>query len=464
MRKLSKLLVVILILSLVVVAVGCGAGDKAEDKTDDPDTEDTQDAGKDISDEDSGEAVEIVWWQYPRYTNVGEKEVGDFENEIIADFEEENPNIKVKIEMIPWNGGPEKVNVAIASNNTPDILFDYPGRIIGYGIQGALVPLDDIMEDVKSEIPENLLRDCQYDGKTYMYPNGAAAIGIAVNLDFFKEIGKEDLLPLDKEDRTWTLEEFEAVLKAVKDSGKDVYPSVIYAGNEQGDSSMRMFIQSAFDAELISDDHTEITFNDENAVKGLEWMINAYKDGLFAPGAESAVSMDSIETFFQGKSAINIIASAQHHGLHETYIADGKAEEFEWVLFPPPSAEGKDPKAEVQLSGYCVFDNKDEAKAEAAKKLVKFILDSDKYREESVKATGQIPVRNTITGLYENEDYIFSEKLLKYAADTAYTANNYAGLRTKWYPNIQGALTDKMTAQEALDAFAKEGTEEINKK
>ncbi len=458
-KSLAKLILTIMILSLIVVAVGCGGQDQQDGQDDQNDKVSEGD-----SNEGDGESVEIVWWQYPRFTNIEEKEVGDFESEIIADFEEENPNIKVKIEMIPWNGGPEKVNVAIASNSTPDVLFDYPGRIMGYATQDVLVPLDDVVtDDIKGDIPENLLQACQLDGTTYMYPCGATPIVVAVNLDFFKEIGKEDLLPLDKEDRTWTLEEFETALKAVKDSGKDVYPSMLFAGNEQGDSSMRMFIQSAFDAELINDDHTEIIFNNENAVKGLEWMIEKYKEGLFAPGAESTVSLDVVETFFQTKSAINIMASPQHHGLHETYIADGKAEEFEWALFPYPNAEGKDPKAEVQLSGFCVFDNEDEAKAEAAKKLIKFILDSDKYKEQAVVATGQLPVRNSMTGLYDDEDYQFSENLLKYAADTAYTANNYAGMRTKWYPNIQGALTEKLSAQEALDAFAKEGTEEINK-
>ena len=410
--------------------------------------------------------VEIVWWQYPRWTNLAEgKSVGDMENEIAADFTKENPNAKVKIEQIAWNDGPEKVNVAIAANNMPDLLFDFPGRIMAYAAQDVLLAMNDIFTDeLRKDIPAALLPSMEYKGNVVMYPVGAVPIAAAVNTDIFKKIGAMDLLPLDREDRTWTLAEFEKALKAVKEKAPDVYPSFLYAMNEQGDSSMRMFLQSSFDTELINAEKTQIIINSENGINGFKWMKQAYKDGLFAPGAESANSLNSIETFFQGKSAINLISAPSHIGLYKTYLKDGKAVEMNWVLIPYPNAEGAKPKVEVQTSGFCLFNNEDEMKAKYSKKFLDFTLNG-KYKEEAVRATGQLPARISLAGkLYDDPEYAFAEKLLKYASDTAYTAPNYAELRTKWYPMFQGVLTDLVTPEDGLNTFAREATEIINKK
>lgn len=410
--------------------------------------------------------VELVWWQYPRWLNLPEgKKEGDMEDEIIADFTSQYPNAKVKIEHIAWNDGPEKVNVAIASNNMPDLLFDFPGRIFAYASQGVLVPLDDIITDeIRKDIPPALMYSLEYDGKIIMYPVGAVPVAAAVNVDIFKKIGALDLLPLDREDRNWTLKEFEAALKAVKEKAPDVYPSFLFAMNEQGDSSMRMFLQSAFDADLINKDYTEIAINSENGKAGFKWIYQAYKDGLFAPGAESANSLNSIETFLQGKLAVNLIASPSHIGLHQTYINEGKAIEMDWKLIPYPNAEGKPPKVEVQANGFCVFDNNDDVRAEYSKKFLDFALNG-KYKEEAVRATGSLPIRQSLAGkLYDDPEYQYAEKLVKYAADTAYTAPNYAELRTKWYPMFQGVLTGAISPEEGLDQFAEEGTKIITKK
>ena len=65
---------------------------------------------------------------------------------------------------------------------------------------------------------------------------------MAVNKTLFEEIGELDLLPLDRPDRTWTVEEYEKALNAVKEKAPDVIPSGFYAKSVAGDQGTRGYI------------------------------------------------------------------------------------------------------------------------------------------------------------------------------------------------------------------------------
>lgn len=81
--------------------------------------------------------VEITWWNFPNFQAL-DGEVGKYEKEIISAFNKKHPEIKVNLEMITFDGGPEKLNVAIASNSAPDVIYDAPGRIIDWGKERLL--------------------------------------------------------------------------------------------------------------------------------------------------------------------------------------------------------------------------------------------------------------------------------------------------------------------------------------
>ena len=137
---------------------------------------------------------------------------GAYELQMIEAFQEKNPNIKVNLEMIAYNTGPEKINVAIATNTKPDLTYDFPGRIIDYGRQGVLVPLNDMFpEDVKKDIEPRILEFCSYEDNIYMYPSTTTPFLLGFNKTLFEEIGALDLLPLDRPERQWTVEEYESI-------------------------------------------------------------------------------------------------------------------------------------------------------------------------------------------------------------------------------------------------------------
>src|SRR6185295_16666938 len=62
---------------------------------------------------------------------------------LIAEFERENPGLKVRIQQIPWTAAHEKLLTAFAGNATPDVCQLGNTWIPELATLGALEPLDD---------------------------------------------------------------------------------------------------------------------------------------------------------------------------------------------------------------------------------------------------------------------------------------------------------------------------------
>lgn len=456
MLKKVKLVLCLVLCALMVssVLMGCGA------KTEQPKTDDKTADGESGEKKDSGgDKTEITFWFYPRYNVVG-KENGVYERELADAFTKDNPDVSVNVEMLAWNGGPEKVNIAISSNSMPDGLFDFPGRIIGYGTSGVLADLSDVIKpEDKEDIPEGIFTHCTLGDKMYMYPTAVTPLMMAVNKKLYRDAGVENLLPLDKPNRSWTFDEFGKALEGLKKL-KGVEPVAFFTGNEQGDASMRMFIQN-FGADFVDKDHTKVVINSEAGVKGLQWMLDAYKNGLAAKGAESLTAAEMLDMFYQGKIATSIMFGPGNLNILNKAIEEGTApKDFDFAFMPMPTVDGGNPKIESQVAGYCVFDNKDAKKIEVSKKFVDFLANS----KDNVKATGWFPVRKSMGDLYDNPELKFANTMVEHVADTGYTINNYAKVRALWYPEIQAVLTGEKSPKDALDTFAAKATEVMNEK
>ena len=61
------------------------------------------------------------------------------------------------VETIDFQSGPDALTAAMGAGTAPDVLFDAPGRIIEYGNGGYLVPLDDMLDALKSDLTSESL-------------------------------------------------------------------------------------------------------------------------------------------------------------------------------------------------------------------------------------------------------------------------------------------------------------------
>lgn len=403
--------------------------------------------------------VEITWWNFPSFQAL-DGEVGKYEKEIITAFNQKHPEIKVNLEMITFEGGPEKLNVAIASNTAPDVIYDAPGRIIDWGKKDLLAPLNDMVTpEVKSDIADAFWKQSMVGDQIYMYPINTAPFMMAVNKTVFEKIGALDLLPLDKEDRTWTVAEYEKALQAVKEKAPDVIPTGFFAKSQAGDQGTRAYIANLGVSRFLNEDNSAVAINTDNAAKALDWIVQATKDKLSVAGSASLAAADVNDLFLQGKLAFTLNYSA----VLKAQNVSKKMVEFEDILLPFPTLDGSEPKLEPYLGGMAVFNNGDDAKIAAAKKLVDFIANDEVYGKKNLIQTGGLSVRNSITGLYDDPEYKYAEYARKFTTDAPTIADGYADIRTFWFPELQRALTGGATGKEALDSFAAKANEAIAK-
>ncbi len=108
--------------------------------------------------------------------------------------------------------------------------------------------MDDVID--RSKVLDAFVPDSTLDGKFYMYPMSALPICVAVNRNLFQQAGAMGLLPLSKADRSWTYDDLTKALDAMKNV-KGIYPTALWAGNEQADVGMRMVLQT-FGAKLFA--------------------------------------------------------------------------------------------------------------------------------------------------------------------------------------------------------------------
>lgn len=401
----------------------------------------------------SGKDVSITFWNFPNYVNVPNPDkLGEYEREMANAFEAKNPGIKVNIEMLDFKSGPEKITTAITGGTGPDIIYDSPGRIIDWGKNGVLAPLDDMFtSEFTADVSEGILNASKTGDNYWMYPTHSAPFMMGFNKTMLEKHGLLNMLNLEG-DRSWTIEQYEKLLRALKEKGEK--GALVFCQTQGGDQGTRAFIANLYGSKIIKDDLSEYTINDENGVKGLEWTVNAVKEGLLLNGSASDGTA-AIDEFATGRVSHTLLFSP---GLLEQKKS---LMDFEPVFVPYPNPTK--PELEFLVGGFCVFNNKDQAKIDASKKFLDFAANDPEWGKKNIIATGSFPVRQSITGLYDTPELTYNESMSKYYGTYYNTATGFAEMRTFWFPTLQAAIGEEKTPKEALDYFVQKSNETLKK-
>jgi len=104
--------------------------------------------------------VTITWWDFPRgWAPPGTTEAPNAWNEEIAKkYMAENPNVTIEFTGVSWGDGPQKLDVALAANEGPNLMYGYPALFGKMLSLDALAPIDDYVAtldeaDVKDFFP-----------------------------------------------------------------------------------------------------------------------------------------------------------------------------------------------------------------------------------------------------------------------------------------------------------------------
>ena len=389
--------------------------------------------------------VTISLWTYPIGKWTDEATVKGF----IDAFNEIHPEITVKVEYLDYTNGDDKVNTAIEGGQAPDIVMEGPERLIAnWGAKGLMLDLSDL---VPEGTYEGVASSCtSADGKVFELPVCMTAHCMAINKDVFE--AADALQYIDLENHTWTTENFFKAVQAVADAGYD-YVGTVFCGGQGGDQGTRALVTNLYGGTYANPEHTQYTYASEENAKALA--VLCAQDGItFDP---AIVASDEIQNFVNGTFQMAFCWNATQ----EVNNADALGFDVFPMAFPAPDGV---PSLQGGIWGFGIFDNKDEARANAAKEFIKFLTEDDAVYAKVVEATNFQPVRD-VAGVYEGNELMAEYALMNpMMGDYYQITKGWTTARTEWWNmlqrvgesdgSVEAILAEMTLAQDAANAAA----------
>lgn len=104
---------------------------------------------------------EVVFWTLQM------SDFSDYMNGVISEFEEENPNIKIKWIDVPFSEGEKRTLASVLSDNPPDLINLNPDFSATLAQKGALY---EIPEENTNQYNPSIINSLKYKGKLYSLP------------------------------------------------------------------------------------------------------------------------------------------------------------------------------------------------------------------------------------------------------------------------------------------------------
>ncbi|MDR3084455.1 MAG: extracellular solute-binding protein, partial [Streptomyces sp.] len=322
-----------LVASVALTATACGGSD-SDSKSDGP--------------------VTITWWDTSNATN--ESPTYDA---LVKDFEKANPKIKVHYVDVPFDQAQNKFDTAASSKGAPDVLRSEVGWTPAFAKKGYFLPLDgtEALKD-KDKFQPSLIKQAQYEGKTYGVPLVTDTLALVYNKDLFKKAG------ITKAPATW--DELKTAAAKVKDkTGVDGY---------WGSATQAYYAQTALYGEgtdTVDAAAKKITVNSPAAKKAYStWLSTFDGKGLHKADVTADAYAHIQDAFINGK-----VASIIQGPWEITNFYKGKAFKDKANLGIATVPAGTTGKAGAPTGGHnlSVYAGSDKAKQEAALKFLNFM-------------------------------------------------------------------------------------------
>ncbi|PWW31307.1 carbohydrate ABC transporter substrate-binding protein (CUT1 family) [Cytobacillus oceanisediminis] len=275
MFKKKHLLMILALVFTMIFSSACNKETAGEDKG-------QKDSAK------SGEPIEIEFW-----TMQLSPTFDDYIKGVIADFEAENEDIKVKWVDVPWGDMEKKILASVASKTAPDVANLNPQFAAKLAELDALVNMDEaVPEDVQKEYFEGVWKSNTFDGKTFGIPWYLSSQVTMYNTKIFEEAG------LDPEKAPATFEELAEVAKQVKEeTGK-------YAFFPPLDGSHLLEALVMMGVDLTNEDMTKAAFNTKDGVAAFEYFVDLYKNDYIPREVLTEGHGKAIDMYNAGQLAI----------------------------------------------------------------------------------------------------------------------------------------------------------------
>ena len=358
----------------------------------------------------------------------------------VAQFEEENPDIKIEMENVSDEAMKDKLSVIASGGEMPDIYFTWTGeRTVRFARNDMALDLTPYFEEdpewAESFLPA-FFSNVTYEGKTWAVPFRSSIMYMIYNKQVFEEYDLE--IP-----ETW--DEFIAICDKLAET--DVIP--IAFGNSQpwyaswwiGELNAMMVPK-----DVMTKDYTtgEGEFTDEAYVEAVQTFLDMNEKGYFGDHVNSKDYYQVREQFCAGQAAMMLDATAQF-----AQFDDGMGAE-NWGYFKVPVMEGAagDPGT-ISGGAEAWIVSKNTKHPEEAIKFLKFMTSL----EQGQKQTKEAGLPNALVGGITAEN-------ATPATEEAYAeaAESYTNIADWLDCAIEASIADQymVSLQEGLDGKSAE--------
>ena len=345
-------------------------------------------------------AVKITYWQYYYETKV------KLVDQLIEEFEKQNPGIEVEHVTFPYENFNEKVAVSVPAGVGPDVLTLFYGWIPLYVTSGYLVPLPEAEfspEYLSSEFFPFVSKGIEFDGIPYALPTAVRSLALFWNKDLFAEAG------LDPESPPTTFEEmveFAKKLTKYDNKGNIIQEGLTMQPSGQGHHWIREVLVRQLGGTPYSADNRTVLYY-QTAPETLKVYTDLItKDKVGYPGFLN----DDVTAFRSLKAAMTIDGSFRlgtFRPLHN----------LNWGVTELPSMNGVKSNF-ASFWAHAITTNATGDKLDASIKFLKFIT-SEYAQTLWLEQVGELPANpNVAAAYYDHPEFGPFLKGLEYAHAT----------------------------------------------
>ena len=300
---------------------------------------------------------------------------------ILADFENENPDVKIDFMHIPQNYF-QKIHLLFASNTAPDVIFINNQYLPIYANSGVL---EDLTKHVSQDELDNYykasLASLSWKGELYAIPRDVSNLVIFYNKDLF------DKYKISYPHSGWTYEEFLDTVKKLthlpevfgisfEEEPLFYLPYLTGYGGWTMDDTLNFF-------------NSDVLKKDNNA-QGLSFYADLRNKYHVAPKKEESASATMAQLFLQGRLGMHLSG----RWLVPKYRQEAK---FDWDVVEFPRVD-KNSKSIVPLdaSGWAI--SKSSIHKQEAIKLIKYLSSkssSEKFTQSGLIVPARVDVGNS---------------------------------------------------------------------
>lgn len=124
--------------------------------------------------------IEIIFWTLQM------NDFSNYMNSVIAEFETENPNVKIKWIDVPFSEGEKRTLASVLSDNPPDLINLNPDFSATLAQKGTLY---EISTENTAQFNDEIIESLKYNGKLYSLPWYATSAVTIYNKALLKKAG-----------------------------------------------------------------------------------------------------------------------------------------------------------------------------------------------------------------------------------------------------------------------------------